>query len=176
MAPKNHSFNSVLEISTNKLWGSHFRVPEKTAAELIEGSSRRVLCSINGEPEWQCALLPIGNGAYVISVNKVLQKKLGLKIGGRIEVTLRKDKSKYGLPMPEEFSELMKQDKEAHRLLHSLTPGRLRTLLYIVGKGKDSDQRIERALLIVRHLKENKGKINYRQLGETMKKARMKQL
>jgi hypothetical protein len=174
MASKNEirAFTSFLEISRNNLWGSHFRVPGKIAAELIERNSRRVLCSINDAPERQCALLPIGNEIYVISVNRELQKKLRLRIGEKFEVRLRKDKSKYGLPMPEEFAELLKQDRDAHRLIHALTPGKLRTLLYIVGRGKTSDQRIEWAVIIVRHLKENKGRINYRQLGEAMKKEK----
>lgn len=165
-------FISTLEKSTNKLWGCHFNVPKSVAQKLIDGKSRRVVCTLNGSAEHQCALLPHGNGSFVISVNKKLRDDLKLDFGMSVQVSLRKDDSRYGLPMPEELEELLHQDKEGHRLFHSLTPGRLRTLLYIVGQAKNSDNRIARALMIVQHLKAHKGKINYRQLNVTMRDSR----
>jgi len=174
MKPRNSllRFSSILEKSKSKLWASQVGVPAHCVRALADSSSRRVWCSISGSPEWQCALLPVGEGSFVISVNRALCKKLKLEYGMKVEVALRKDETKCGLPMPAEFTELLRQDKEAHRLIHALTPGKLRTLLYIVGRGKNSDQRIERAVVIVRHLKENGGKINYRQLGEMMRKGK----
>jgi len=165
------TFSATLEKSKSKLWGSQIRVPKDAVSKLIEKSSRRVFCSLNGEPEYQCALLPVGNATYVISVNRNLLKALRLSVGQKVTVGLRKDESQYGLPMPEEFAELLRQDKEGDRLIHALTPAKLRTLLYIAGRGKDADQRIERSIIIVRHLKENAGKINYRQLGEMLRKG-----
>jgi uncharacterized protein YdeI (YjbR/CyaY-like superfamily) len=114
-------------------------------------------------------LLPRGDGSFLITVNKKLRDSLGLKIGSKVSVSLWKDESEYGLPMPEELAELLKQDEDGNRLFHALTPGKLRTLLYIVGQPKNSDARLLRALAIVEHLKTNKGKINYRQLNEEMK-------
>ena len=173
MPPKNTlQFTSTLEKSSNKLWGGHFGVPKSIAQKLIHGDSRRVVCALNGSAEHQCALLPHGNGSFVITVNKKLRDTLRLEFGMPVQVSLRKDDSKYGLPMPEELEELLRQDKEGHRLFHSLTPGRLRTLLYIVGQAKNSDNRIARALIIVHHLKANKGKINYRQLSASLRESR----
>lgn len=162
-------FTSTLEKSHNKLWGSHFDVPRFVAEKLMNGKSRRVVCTLNESVEYQCALLPHGNGSFVITVNKKLRDTLNLTFGTMVQVSLRKDKSKYGLPMPDELKELLKQDKEGHRLIHSLTAGRQRTLLYIVGQAKTPDSRIARAVVIVRHLKTNKGKINYKQLNELIR-------
>ncbi|MFN0035595.1 MAG: DUF1905 domain-containing protein [Saprospiraceae bacterium] len=165
-----HYFNSVLEESTNKLWGCHFAVPQAVVFSLVaEGESKRVVCTLNEKTEYQCALLPRGDGSFLITVNKKLQTKLGLKIGSKVSVGLRKDESEYGLPMPEELAELLTQDEEGNRLLHALTPGKLRTLLYIAGQPKNADVRLQRALAIVEHLKKNKGKIDYKQLGVELK-------
>jgi uncharacterized protein YdeI (YjbR/CyaY-like superfamily) len=87
-------------------------------------------------------------------------------------VSLKKDKSEYGLPVPDELNELFRQDAEGNRLFHALTRGRQRTLLYIVGSAKDSDKRILRAIVIINHLKANKGRINYRQLNASLKDPR----
>jgi hypothetical protein len=168
-AEGSYDFTSTLEESTNKLWGSHFAVPDVIAKTLIRGDDRRVVCTLNEKVEYQCALLPRGNGSFLITVNKKTRDKLGLKPGSQVNVSLRKDESEYGLPMPEELEELLKQDEDGNRLFHALTPGKLRTLLYIAGQPKNSDVRLHRALVIVEHLKKNGGKINYRQLNEEMR-------
>ncbi len=163
-------FTSRLEQSHNRLWGGHFGVPISVAQKLVDAGSRRVVCSINGSPEYQCALLPHGDGLYVVSVNKKLRSALGLSFGMAVHVSLRKDESKYGLPMPEELEELLRQDKEGHRLFHSLTAGRQRTLLYTINSAKNTETRLTRAVIIIRHLKANGGKINYRQLSQMLRK------
>lgn len=162
-------FTSAIEISTNKLWGSHFAVPDLIARALTDGGDRRVICTLNEKIEYQCALIPRGDGSFLIMVNKKTRDKLDLKPGSQVSVSLRKDESEYGLPMPEELAELLKQDEDGSRLFHTLTPGKLRTLLYIAGQPKNSDARLRRALVIVEHLKKNGGKINYKQLYEEMK-------
>jgi uncharacterized protein YdeI (YjbR/CyaY-like superfamily) len=86
-----------------------------------------------------------------------------------VDVSLRKDRSKYGLPMPEELQEVLRQDKEGERLFHALTAGKRRTLLHIVGSSRGTDRRIASALVIIRHLKINNGRINYRQLSQQLK-------
>ena len=162
-------FTSTLERSTNRLWGAHFRVPAQVVKKLSSHEHRRVVCVLNGVAEYQCAMLPFGNGAFVISVNKQLRDKLKLEFGMDVGVTLRKDTSEYGLPLPEELQMLFKQDKEGDKLFHALTRGRQRTLLYMVGHAKDPDKRIAIAITIIDHLKTNKGKINYRQLFTALK-------
>ena len=162
-------FTSILERSTNKLWGCHFRVPKRITAQLIDEKSRRVRCSLNGTTEYQCAILYYSHDTPVISVNKKLRDSLGLSFGMEIDVQLKKDDSEYGLPVPEELRELFHQDAEGKTIFHSLTKGKQRTLLYLIGSGKSMEKRIERALIILRHLKSNAGKINYKQLGAAMK-------
>ena len=164
-------FTSTLERSTNKLWGAHFGVSRHTAEKLIRKTSRRVVCSLNGSPERQCALIPDGNNAYVITVNKNLRNSLGLNFGSRLRVTLRPDDSKYGLPMPRELDEVFRQDKGAKKRFHALTPGRQRTLLYMINSGKTIDERVFRAVAIVRHLEENHGTINYKKLSLMLRKV-----
>ena len=166
-------FESSMEISTNKLWGNHFRVPNLIAQVFLDEGSRRVVCTLNGQITYQCALLSSGDGGFLITVNKKIQTQLGLRDQSRVQVSLEADRSAYGLPMPEEFAELLAQDAEGHRLFHALTSGKQRTLLYIIGQPKNSDARLSRALTIVEHLARNGGKIDYKQLNLDMKQAKM---
>jgi len=135
----------------------------------FEGKLRRVVCTINGKHTFQCALLP-SSGQFYIIVNKNIRDKLGIAAGDKVKVELVKDESKYGLPMPKEFREVLKQDKEGNRLFHALTPGKQRTVLYYIGKAKDIDRRIHMALVIIEHLKDNDGKIVYPKLADELKR------
>ena len=164
-------FTSVLELSNNKLWGAHFVVPDIIARVFVSNDVRRVVCVLNEKIEYQCALLPKGDGSFLITVNKKIRDTLGLKAGSPLTASLRKDESEYGLPMPDELDEVLRQDESGSRLFHALTPGKIRTLLYIVGQIKDPDKRIGRALAILEHLKANEGKINYRQLNEQIRQT-----
>jgi len=165
-----YHFTATLELSTNKLWGCHFAVPQVVAEAIpLRDQTRRAVCVLNEKTEWQCALLPRGDGSYLVTVNKKLQTTLRIQPGSTVRVSLRPDDSEYGLPMPEELAELLAQDEEGHRLMHALTPGKLRTLLYIVGQPKTSDKRLQRALVIVDHVKRNGGKIDYKQLNVNLK-------
>jgi hypothetical protein len=167
-----HQFTSTLERSDNKLWGCHFRVPAPIAKQLVDGESRRVVCTLNNRAEYQCAILTVGRGARVITVNKKLRDSLGLAFGMEVHVRLKKDTSEYGLPLPEELQELLRQDAEGNRVFHALTRGRQRTLLYIVNSAKNPEKRIARAIVIIKHLKANNGRINYKQLNAMLKEPR----
>lgn len=162
-------FRSSIEESTNKLWGAHFGIPDLASKALAEGDDRRVVCTLNEKITYQCAMLPRGDGSFLITVNKKIRDRLKLKSGSPVDVQLVKDRSEYGLPMPEELAEVLAQDPEGNRLFHALTPGKLRTLLYIAGNVKNSEKRIARAIVIVDHLKANKGNIESKKLNAELK-------
>jgi len=150
--------------------GWHFlEIPAKTAERFEKkNGSRRVVCTINDKLSFQCALLP-WNDIFTIIVNKEKRDKLGIVAGYKVDVLLEQDESKYGLPMPEEFREVLNQDPEGDKLFHSLTAGKQRSVLYFVGKVKDIDKRIHTALIFIEHLKKNDGKIIGDQLQEELK-------
>jgi hypothetical protein len=164
-------FKTALITSGSYDAGWHFiPVTAKIGARFEKkNGSRRVVCTINGELSFQCALLP-SDGDFVIIVNKTKRTQLGIGEGDRITVELAEDTSKYGLPMPEEFEEVLKQDPEGDRLFHALTAGKQRSLLYLIGKVKDIDRRIHTALIVVEHLKDNDGKIIGEHLHEELKR------
>jgi translation initiation factor IF-1 len=146
------------------------RIPAKHGNKFEKkNGSRRVVCTINGTETFQCALMTHDTD-FMIIVNKVKRQRLGVVAGDQVSVELKTDESKYGLPMPKEFREVLKQDKEGDRLFHALTPGKQRTVLYYIGKAKDIDRRIHMALVIIEHLKDNAGNIVYPKLSEELKR------
>jgi len=166
-----YHFRAVLEKFDSNLWTYHLKVPGAIAAVFFVQNAKRVVCTLNGKEAFQCAIMPHGDGVYFINVNKKLRDSLGLKPGMPVEVVLRKDESQFGLPMPEELEALLQEDEAGKHVFQTLSPGKKRTLLHIVGSVKNPDLRMHRALVVVEHLKENKGKINYKQLYADLKPA-----
>lgn len=151
--------------------GWHFvRVKGKVGEKFEKkDGSRRVVCTINGAESFQCALLP-SDGDFVIVVNKTKRDRLKIAAGDKVTVELKADDSKYGLPMPKELREVLRQDPDGDRVFHSLTKGRQRSILYFIGKVKDIDRRIHTALVFIEHLKKNDGKADYDQLQAELKR------
>ncbi len=131
--------------------------------------TRRVVCTLNGSHTFQCALMP-NKGEFVISINKPIREKLGIGDGDIVDVELVADTSKYGLPMPDELAEVLRQDKEGDKLFHALTAGKRRSLIYLINNTKGIDRRIHNALIVIEHLKDNDGKVDGDKLYEAIKR------
>ena len=129
-----HTFEGrLLELDSN-VWGRFIDVPLDISNEILKRENRRLVAEFNGQLSKHCTILSHGDGTYFIMLNKQEAKKLGVDIGGMVNVVLKEDVSKYGMPMPEEMEELLRQDPEAEEYFHGLTPGKQRSLLYIIGK------------------------------------------
>lgn len=165
-----YHFTAVLESSSSKVWMRHFIVPEKYVKKLTaDDGSRRVVCKLNNTIEFQCGIISVIKGKFGCMVNKPTCKKLGIDTGDAVHVQLKPDESEYGLPMPEEFAELLRYDNEADTYFHALTAGKQRTLLYIINTAKTSEKRIEKSVVVANHLVKNKGKVNYKELYSSLK-------
>ena len=162
------TFTGNLEDFQSDLWRGHIPVPEGIARQFIEGDNRRVICTLNGEVSFHCALMSSKEYWFVL-VNMELRKKLLLDIGDKVEVALEKDHSEYGMPVPESFQVLLDQDEEGAAHFHALTMGKRRSLIYMVGKVKNVDSQINKGMAVLDHLKQNKGKLNFRELNALIK-------
>lgn len=166
--------NSHIEkVQSTLMWD--YRIPvDKEDAEKIITTDRRVICIINDSLEFNAGLLPDGKGNYFININKENRNKLNLDAGDKIRLTLSKDESKYGMPVPPSFEELLYQDPEGEALFNALTPGKIRSLLYLIGKPKSEQKQLEKGLVILEYLKESGGKLDGKELNQAFKDNRFK--
>ncbi|MFN2500440.1 MAG: DUF1905 domain-containing protein, partial [Pyrinomonadaceae bacterium] len=127
---KRTSFKTSLTKSPSDSGWHYLLVTKDVVAKFgFEGKFRRVICTINRVETFHCALLPWGELYYII-VNKKKRDALGISAGDTVDVLLVKDETQYGLPMPEEFREVLNQDPKGDALFHALTPGKQRSLIY----------------------------------------------
>lgn len=164
-------FRSKLEITDSSPPWHILRVPRsKVEAFGFKGNLRRVVCTLNETETFNCALFP-SKGDYFITLNKKLRDKLGLEIGKTVTIELSPDESKYGMPTPEEFAELLRQDPDGERLFNALSPGNQRLMLKLIVFGKDEDKRIIRSLVGLELLKKCDGKFEYHLQHDAMRAA-----
>lgn len=148
------------------LKGMHYLlIPARIVKKLGGGFSRRVLCTVNGKITFQGGLMALGEGDAYISITNKRMKELGVKAGDEVKVELKEDKSEYGMEVPAELAELLKQDDEGNRRFKMLSPGKQRYVIFYVSGVKSSNKRLERAMLLITNLKKApEGKETFRQM------------
>jgi len=165
------SFKTHLFRKKGNVWNIAIYIPEEEAYEFLAYENKRVLCTINGEHTFHCALIPQGSGNFFINTNTELRKKAKLMLGDKVDVILAKDTSTYGMPLPKELETAWEIDEDGHAVFHTLTIGKQRSIVYQIGQPKSSDMRIKKALTMLEYLKSVHGKLDFKELNHTYKLA-----
>lgn len=163
-------FKSTLSTMESPLWNSHLPVPDRIATKFKQAGIKRFTCIIDDKYTFSCAIMPNGNGSFFILMNKDKVKKWKLNFGQQVQIKLVSDTSEFGMEVPEEFDVLLNEDAIFKTHFSNLTPGKQRNLLYLVGKYKSSDLKIEKSIIIAEHLKANNGKLDFKMLNQAFKK------
>lgn len=163
------SFTALLEEFDDTLYKYHVKIPLDIYQSYVDAKIKRLLVTYNGSDVYHNAFLSKGGGIKYLKLNKETMKSLKLNIGDQIKVTIDEDKSKYGMPIAPEMTELLLQDVEGEEFFHKLSPGKIRSLLYKISSYKTSDKRIETSVIILEHLKANGGNLDWKMLNEAFK-------
>ena len=83
---------------------------------------QRVLFSVNGHEYWHGGFVSLGDGNAYITLNTARLKQLGISAGDEVDLTLMKDDSEFGMPVPAELEELLAQDEEGLQRFMGLHP------------------------------------------------------
>ncbi|WP_373398790.1 YdeI/OmpD-associated family protein [Algoriphagus halophilus] len=161
-------FQGKLENFEFNHWSYHVPVPDDLATQLLDKSERRVLVKINQLGPYHMALMKAKAYWYIL-INQEIRSKLKLASGDSLSISIESDFSEFGHVLPEEFQVLMDQDEEGTKYFKSLTPGKQRSLVYLVTKVKNPESRMKKSLAIMHHLRLSKGKIDFKQLNELIK-------
>lgn len=145
------------------------RVPNDILEHFRKLEIKRFLFTVNSLVTFPGAFVPIGENLCIVIINQARRKKMGLDIGDKVTVSIQEDQSEYGMPLPEEMAMAFEADEEGAKYFHELTPGKIRSLLYVVDKVKNPDKRIEKAVVILEHLRANRGKLDYKMLNIAFK-------
>ncbi len=161
-------FQGKLECFDFNHWSYHVPVPDDISTEVLNKFNRRIMVKVNHQGPWHMALMKAKDYWYIL-INQEIRKALKLEIGDLLSISLEKDTSEFGHELPEEFQVLMDQDEEGNEYFKALTPGKKRSLVYLVTKVKNPESRMKKSLAILHHLRLAKGKLDFKQLNELIK-------
>ena len=164
-----YSFQATLQKYSNSLWKYHVKVPSHIVTSAKEGNFKRFVCTINSSEKLHTSFIPAGDDVYFIKINSQILKNLNAQLGDTLNILLEADQSKYGIPIAQEMQELLENDPEASNYFHQLTPGKQRSLLYQVNNVKSSSKKLEKGFIILEHLKEQRGKLDFKILQQDFK-------
>ncbi|CAG5011892.1 hypothetical protein DYBT9275_05048 [Dyadobacter sp. CECT 9275] len=134
------------------LAGFYLEIPSDIVQKL-GGLNNRLICTANQSLSWQCGLAALGNGSAYITFASPKMKKLKVKEGDTVHVSLQHDHSDYGAKMPVELQEVLDQDDEGNRRFHKMAAGKQRYIMTYISDIKSGQLRIERAVRIIENIK-----------------------
>ncbi|GMQ23708.1 hypothetical protein Aoki45_03900 [Algoriphagus sp. oki45] len=161
-------FRSPLEKFDFNHWHYHVPVPDEIATTMMDEKHRRVLIWLDGNGPHHMALMKAKECWYIL-VNQRLRESLKLEEGNQVQVKIERDHSEFGHEVPEEFEVLLAQDEEGEKYFRQLTPGKQRSLIYLVTKVKNPESRMRKSLAILHHLRTAQGKLDFKKLNEWIK-------
>ena len=143
----------------------YLEVPASIVKKIGGVGKVRLICEVNKSLSFQCGLVSLPEGKAYISINSKRMKELGVEMGDEVSVILTEDRSEFGVDVPEELTELFKQDLEAKRRFDLLKPGMQRYILNHVNTVKSPRLRVDRAFMLISNLKNlTQGKETFKEI------------
>lgn len=132
-------------------------VDEDVAQHFLQHDQKRVLLHFPNGTYFHRAFQK-SKGLYYISLGQGTVREARVQVGEILTIRIEADTSKYGMPFPEEFEEVLDQDFEAQEKWEALTPGLKRSVLHYISSGKHVDTRIQRSIYMAEKMKRDEMK------------------
>ncbi|MDZ7847776.1 MAG: YdeI/OmpD-associated family protein [Owenweeksia sp.] len=121
-------------------------IPPEVAQNFLNDKNKaRLIITFDNGKSFHRALQRNKDGYCYMILGKTTLRE-AKKLPGREEhITLELDESEYGMALPEEMAEVMRQDPVGKSCFKKLKPGLQRSFLYYINSGKTVDTRIKRS-------------------------------
>ena len=129
-------------------------IPPAIAEEFLQEKNKvRMIITFDNGKKFHRALMRNKDGFCFMILGKTTLREAKKEAGFEEDIILELDKSEFGMPVPEEFEEVLRQDEEGRQKFLELKPGLKRSFLYYINSGKTVDTRINRSLKLIENLK-----------------------
>jgi hypothetical protein len=142
-------------------------VPEDLAQQLKPGNKKsfRIKGKLDDYAFSGLALIPFGNGNFILALNAVIRKNIHKKKGGMIKVQLAEDKD-FKILTPEDLQACLEDEPKALAAFNKLAPSHRHYYIKWIDSAKTEPTRVKRITMTVDGL--SKG-MDY---GEMLRAAR----
>lgn len=103
---------------------TYISIPEDIAQEIKPGNRKifRVKGKLDKYTIAAVALMPMGDGSFIMPLNAEMRKGIAKKVGAKLDVQLKEDDNPDPVTSPE-FMECLQDDPEALAFFNTLTKG-----------------------------------------------------
>lgn len=123
---------------------TYIEIPAATAQKIFPGNKKsfRVKGKLDSFAIKSVAVMPMGDGSFIMALNAALRKGIGKKHGAMLQVQLTKDESAF--KMNAELLACVKEDTEAKQFFESLAPSHQRYFSKWIDDAKTAPTKIKR--------------------------------
>ncbi len=142
---------SIKKFSKNaeKSGWSYIEIPAETASGLhhVNKTSFRVIAILDKNRFDGVALVPAGNGDYILPVNATMRKALRKKQGDTVDVVLEKDNAEPALPA--ELMECLEEEEQAFEYYKALKKAERNYFIKWILSARTDETRAKRMALSI---------------------------
>ena len=151
-------FDAVIkrfQAQAEKTGWTYINIPAELASQLKPGSrlTFRVKGKLDNIKIEKLSVLPMGNGDFIMTLNKQLRKSIAKPLGATIKVQITHDKREIEI-LPE-LLVCLKDDPEAYKTFMKLTPSHQRYFSKWVTDAKTDETRVKRIAVTISALHQN---------------------
>jgi len=123
---------------------TYIEVPADVAQELFPGNKKsfRVKGKLDAFAFTSVAILPMGEGSFIMALNAAMRKGIGKKHGAMVQVQMTKDDAE--LKMNAELLAGIEEDPEAKQFFESLAPSHQRYFSKWIDDAKTTPTKLKR--------------------------------
>lgn len=131
---------------------TYIEVPANIAQRLLPGNKKsfRVKGKLDQYKIKGIALLPMGNGTFIMALNKDMRRGIGKRKGAKLQVQLAFDKDEF--VFNKDFLECLDDDPAARTFFRSLTGSHQRYFSKWIDSAKTEPTRVKRITMAVNAL------------------------
>lgn len=128
---------------------TYILIPAKTAQQLKPGNKRsfRVKGKLDDMPIAGVALIPMGEGDFILAINAAMRKATGKRKGDRLTVQLEEDKKKP--EVPKDLLLCLKEEPAALEQFNSLTGGHRNYFSKWIDSAKTEETKAKRIAMTI---------------------------
>lgn len=129
---------------------TYIEIPADIAEQLKPGTRRsyRVKGKLDRHSIQGVALLPLGGGSFMLTLNAGMRKAIGKRAGAQVQVQLAFDPNPTPVTCPE-LMECLEDDPEALDFFNTLTPGHRNYFMTWINSAKTQPTKDKRIALTV---------------------------
>jgi hypothetical protein len=125
---------------------TYVEIPVELAEKLYPGNRKsfRIQGTLDGMAVRALALIPVGEGRFILPLNTEMRKRLRKSAGQTLQLSISRDENPDPVPMPEDFAACLEDEPAAKKHFYKLPGSHQRYYIKWINGAKTEATRVKR--------------------------------